>query len=203
METRFAKIISYLFHPIFLPVYCLLLLFNLKIYFSLELILNAKLMLLAFVTITTIVFPMLIIFMMKRQGFILTYQMENRKERRFPYLITAVFYFLTYNMFRQMQLPDMYTLYMMGASAILIAVIIINIWWKISIHMTGIGGALGLITGLSLKFGIDMMSLVMFIVFVAGLLGFARLKLNSHSQAEIYFGFFTGALVMTGIIYFL
>jgi len=160
-------------------------------------------MLLGFVATTTIIFPLLIIMFMKRQGLIQSYLMETRQERRYPYLIVAVFYFLTYNMFRQMQLPEMYTLYMMGATFLLVAVIIINIRWKISIHMVGIGGVFGLVTGLALNLSLDLMFLVMIVIMASGLVGYARLKLYSHRPAEIYTGFLVGALIMSGILYFL
>ncbi len=203
MENKIAKIISYFFHPIFLPVYCIFLLLNLKSYFSFEIVFNARLMLLSFVATTTIIFPLLIIYLMKRQGYIQSFQMKNLQERRYPYLITAIFYILTYNMFRQLQLPDIYILYMMGASFLLIIIVIINIWWKISTHMVGIGGVTGLAIGIAIKMGIDLMFPIIIITFIAGIIGFARLKLNSHKPSEIYAGFIVGVIVMTGIFYFL
>jgi hypothetical protein len=139
---------------------------------------------------------------MKRQGFIQSYQMETRQERRFPYLITAIFYFLTYNMFRQMHLPDMYIFSMMGATSLLVIVVIVNLWWKISTHMVGLGGVFGLITGLSLKLGIDMIFIIASIMLVSGIVGYARLKSGSHKPAEIYSGFLTGAIVMFAIFYY-
>jgi hypothetical protein len=159
-------------------------------------------MLLAFVSVTTIFFPLIIIYLMKRQGLIQSFQMETSRERRYPYLITAIFYFLTYNMFRQLQLPDMYTLYMMGATFLLIVVVIFNIWWKISTHMVGIGGVFGLVTGLALNLSLDLMFLIMIVMILAGIIGFARLKLNSHKPSEIYTGFLAGAVIMMGIFYF-
>ncbi|MFA5780746.1 MAG: hypothetical protein WC868_00560 [Bacteroidales bacterium] len=203
IEYRIAKTITYLFHPIFLPLYCLLLLFNLKSFFSFGIVLNARLMLIGFVVITTIIFPLIIVFLMKRQGLIQSYLMETRQERRYPYLIIAVFYFLTYNIFRQLQLPDIYTFYMMGATFLVIVVIIINIWWKISIHMVGIGGVFGIVAGLSLNMSLDLMFPIMVIILIAGLVGYARLKLNSHKPSEIYTGFFVGAIIMLGIFCFL
>lgn len=202
MENRIAKIISYIFHPVFMPAYSLLLLFNLKSFFNFELEFKSKLILLGFVLITTVVFPLLIVLLMKRQGFIQSYQVETRQERRFPYLITAIFYFLTYNMFRQMHLPDMYIFSMMGAAALLVIVIIVNPWCKISTHMVGMGGVFGLITGLSLKLGIDMTFIIAAIMLVSGIVGYARLKSCSHKPAEIYTGFLTGAVVMFAIFYY-
>jgi hypothetical protein len=202
MESRIAKFISYILHPVLMPAYSLLLLFNLKSFFNFELEFKSKLILLGFVLITTVVFPLLIVLLMKRQGFIQSYAMETRQERRFPYLITAIFYFLTYNMFRQMHLPDMYIFSMMGAAALLVIVIIINIWWKISTHMVGIGGIFGLIMGLSLKLGMDMTFIIAAIILVSGIVGYARLKSSSHKPAEIYSGFLTGVVVMFAIFYY-
>jgi hypothetical protein len=158
---------------------------------------------LAFVTVTTIVFPLLIIYLMKRQGFIQSFKMDTLQERRLPYMIMVIFYFLTYNMFRQMELPWMYTSYMLGATVLLIIVAVVNFWWKISTHMIGIGGVFGVIIGMAIKLDFDLMFLIMLVTVLAGIIGFARLKLNAHTQAEIYAGFLTGAIVMTGIFCFL
>ena len=203
MEERLAKIISYIFHPIFLPLYSLILLFDLKSCFSFELIFKARLMLMAFVAITTIVFPLSIILLMKHQGFIHSFQMDERKERKFPYLITAIFYLLTYNMFRQLQLPNIYTFYMMGATLLIIIVVIINLWWKISTHMIGIGGVFGLITALAINLSLNLFFQIIVIALVAGIIGYARLKLNSHKPLEIYAGFLAGAFVMLCVFYFI
>lgn len=199
MEDRFAKVISYLFHPIFLPLYCLLFLFNIKSYFNFELIFTGKLMLLAFVAITTILFPLLIFFLMKRQRFIQSYQLNNRQDRLFPYLITLIFYFLTYNMYCQMQLHYVYRHYMLGASVILLLVILISLRWKISTHMTGIGGVFGMVTGLSITFSMDLLLVSMIVFLLAGLIGYARLQQNAHKPLEIYIGFIVGTLVMLGM----
>jgi len=201
METRFAKIVSYLFHPIFLPFYCLLLLFYLQPYFTFQLVLNARILLMFFVFGTTIVFPLLITFLMLRQGYIQSIYMDTRQERKYPYLITAVFYILTFNMFRQLHLPDIYLIYMMGASILLILIVIINFWWKISTHMVGIGGLFGFFTGFTFYLSLQIIPLILIVVLLAGLIGYARLKLNSHKPAEVYTGFLMGTVVMLAMFY--
>jgi len=201
-ENHFAKILSYIFHPVFLPLYCLLLLLNIKSYFTFELIFKAKLLLILFVSVSTIFFPLVMIFLMKKQGLIKSYQMNNRQERIYPYIIVVIFYFLTYNLFRQMQLPDIFLLYMLGATLLLLIVIIINIWWKISTHMVGIGGVLGLVAALMIKLSLNLIFLFAVIILLAGLIGFARLKLNSHKPLEIYAGLLAGIFIMLGIFCF-
>lgn len=199
METRVAKIISYIFHPIFMPIYGLLLLFNIKSYFSFELILKARLLLLAFVFVTTVLFPLLIVALMKRQGFIENYQMKNREERRFPYLITAIFYFIAYQILRQMQFPEVYSFYFMGATFLLATVVILNIWWKISIHMVGLGGISGMMCGLAITLSLNIFFLISLTILASGIVGYARLKLETHKSSEIYLGFLMGFCIMLGL----
>lgn len=199
METRLAKFISCIFHPVFMPVYGLLMLFNIKSYFSFGLILKARLLILSFVFVTTVLFPLLIVALMKRQGFIESYQMKSREERRFPYLIAAVFYFVTYQMLRQMQLPEIYSFYFMGATLLLAMVVIINIWWKISIHMVGMGGISGMMCGLALALSFNMIFLISLIFLISGMVGYARLKLQTHKSSEVYAGFLAGFSIMISL----
>lgn len=196
METRLAKIISYILHPVFLPVFGLLILFNMKAYFSFEIVLKARLIILAFVFVTTILFPLLIITLLKRQGFIDSFQMRTKEERRLPYLITAIFYFLTYQILHQMQLHEIYSFYFMGATFLMAIVVIINIWWKISIHMVGIGGVFGMVCGLAIVLSIDMIFLISVVALLSGIVGYARLKLNTHKSSEVYSGFLVGMVIM-------
>ena len=140
---------------------------------------------------------------MKRQGYIQNLHMENLRERRLPYMIVVIFYFLTYNMFRQMELPSMFTNYMLGATVLLIIVTVVNFWWKISTHMIGIGGVFGVITGIAIKLDLDLMFIIMMVTVLSGIIGYSRLKLDAHKPSEIYTGFITGALVMIAIFCFL
>jgi hypothetical protein len=199
MDNKFAKIISYLFHPIFLPVYCLLLLFSIRSSANFDFMLKAQLLLLAFVAVTTIMFPLLMIFLMKWQGFIKNYEMDSRQDRLLPYLITAIFYFLVFNMFRQMHLHSIYISYMLGASTILVLIVLINIRWKISTHMAGIGGVFGMVLGISVALSYDLQFMLIVVIALAGIVGLARLKLDAHKPIEIYTGFLLGAVVMTCI----
>ena len=199
MENRIARFITYLFHPVFLPLYCLMLLFSFKSSFNFEFILKAQLMLLAFVAVTTIIFPLLMLFLMKWQGFIKDYKLESRRERLLPYLITSIFYFLAYNMFNRMQLHSIYTSYILGAAIILVVVVFINLWWKISTHMAGIGGVFGMIIGISLTLSLELLLILMVTTILAGLIGYSRLKLNAHKPSEIYTGFLVGAMIMAGM----
>ncbi len=93
----------------------------------------------------------------------------------------------------------MYPLFLLGSGIAIIAAILINFKEKISLHMVGIGGMLGTFIGVSLRFNADMIYIITIIVLVSGLVGFARLALNTHTQSEVYKGFFTGLLIMISV----
>jgi membrane-associated phospholipid phosphatase len=58
---------------------------------------------------------------------------------------------------------------------------------------------LGAITGVNLTAYVDLTLFVILAVVICGLVGFARLKLNAHTQAQVYAGFFAGFSLMLAL----
>ncbi len=196
MEKKIAGTISIVFHPMLIPTYATLIFFNLNSYISQIIAFKFKWLILGMIFITTFLFPALFIFILMTRGVIKSLQMETREERVYPFMITALFYFLSFYMIRRIPISDVYQLFLLG-SAILIAIgMFINFYSKISIHMIGTGGLLGAVIGLSVHLNIGFISLIIVLILISGLTGFARLKLNAHSPGQIYSGFLTGLIIM-------
>ncbi len=196
METRLAKTISYLFHPLLVPLYIMLFLLNLNAHFSLVLSFTSKLMLSGITCLTTILLPLLIIFLLVKKKLVQSYYLESREERIYPLLVISVFYYLTYYLFKGVHISPVFSFYMLGATFLAILSLIITFYHKISLHMVGVGGLTGLITGLTLNFAVDLAYFIVLAILVSGFVGFSRLKVNSHKPSEIYSGFLVGASVM-------
>ncbi|MDD3875205.1 MAG: hypothetical protein PHT69_01140 [Bacteroidales bacterium] len=203
MEKVLARIISILFHPLLMSTYGLLILFQIKTYVSYSIPLKAKLTLLGLIFINTVVLPVIMIYFLKMRGLISDFQMENKKDRIIPYIITIIFYFSTFYILRKFQLPSVIYFIVLGSTCLVILALVINFWWKISAHMIGIGGLLGTFTGISIYLSINMGVLIAAMVLIAGFIGFARLKLNSHTQAQVYSGFILGVGFMGFLFYLL
>jgi membrane-associated phospholipid phosphatase len=202
MERTLAKIISYTFHPLLIPLYSLFLIFRLNtlsIYIIPD---QAKWLIVGMVTIATIAFPFLLILLFIRRGIIKSLQMEEREERLYPYLMMTVVYYVMYLLFNSVKIPHMVTNLMLGIALILLTVLIINLWWKISIHTAAIGGMMGAFLAIAARYYLDLQWLIAFLILVAGLVGYARLKLDTHRPSQIYMGFLVGATGMI-LIYFL
>lgn len=196
MEKSLAKVLSYLLHPLFMPFYGVLIIFSLNTYVSFIITFKGKLIILAVLLATTILLPLLTISIMKMKKLVSSWTIERKEERIFPFMFTALFYYLAFYLLKNMDLPGVYYMFILGANMLLILTLIINFWWKISIHMVGIGGLLGAMIGISQLMKIDIHYILAGIILLGGLLGFARLKNNSHSPAQIYSGFAMGAVGM-------
>ncbi len=190
----FAKIISYLLHPMLMPTIGILTIFNTGTYLSF-LPLEYKRMLYILVFLTTFVLPMIIIPVFFYWKHIKSFEMDNKNERFFPMLITLIFNIATYFIFIKLPLPSPIRYYMLAVALCVFLTLIITIRWKISSHMVGIGGITGLIAALSFLYITDLQIYLMISVFFAGSIGFARLQLNAHKPLQIYTGFFLGFIV--------
>ena len=203
MEKQFAKLISVVFHPLLMPSYALLLLFVTDYYFVLVLPTQYKYLIFSFVFITTFVMPLLMMLILLKAKMISSIQMESRKERVLPLFIVSGFFFATFYFLREAPQASIFNLFMLGSTILVLLSLLINYITKISVHMVALGGILGAFIGFALTFSQDIQHLIYLIILVAGFTGFARLKLNSHTPAQVYMGFLLGAGFMLSMIIFI
>jgi membrane-associated phospholipid phosphatase len=199
METSLAKVFSVLFQPLLIPTYTLLILFNLNNYFSLLIPAQVRHLMLWMVFLITFVLPILFIFILYKRKMITSLNMDKREERIFPLVITALFYFLAYYIIYQANLDVLYLRLFLGSALLICIAIVVSAFWKISMHMIGVGGFLGALIGLGIVAYIDLTFFVILAVLVSGLTGFARLKLKAHTPMQVYAGFLTGLGVMIAL----
>jgi hypothetical protein len=195
MEARIARILSIVFHPLLIPTYFVAVLMNLNVFFALMIPVRARWQIIVLILITSAIFPMITMYGMYRFRLIKSVIMENREERLYPYLATSIFFFLATYMVWQIKISPVYYYVMLGASILAVLTLLINIYWKISAHTVSMGGVLGILIALQSVLLLDLLWLIAATVFVSGLVGFARLRAGSHTQAQIYAGYLLGFLV--------
>lgn len=194
METHVAKVISFVFHPLLMPSYGLLLFFYLDKYTSYFLPFELKRTLFLMTVCFTFLLPAINALILLRMRVIRSLHMETRQERRIPLLITAIFYFAEYYLLNQAESPATLQLLMLSAIISIMLTIFINVFWKISVHMIGIGAVTGMSVLLSVVFKQPQFLLVSVLFLTAGIIAYARLQLKAHSPAEVYAGFLLGFL---------
>lgn len=186
--TRAAKIISVLFHPVFMPSLGLFLLLSINSHIQTELTPEVQRLLLIWIFVITGIFPIISALVFLRSGIISSLQMENKRERIGPYLLTAFYYGLAYYMLRKSDLPDALFALLLGATLSILFITIISWFWKISAHMVGIGGVIGAIVGFAETYNMNLGAFVAGLVLLAGVVATSRLWLGSHKPLEIYGG---------------
>ena len=192
---RFAQFISIVAHPLFMPVYTVLLIFNFNPYVQVQVSDDLQKLVLLVLTVCTIVLPLITAFVMQRFGLINSLFMKTAEERKWPFLFSILWFYLGFEVLTKLPLPKSLYLLMIGALIILFIAHAITLRWKISIHMLGVGGLIGALIGLSQRFQYDHFIMISIVILIAGIIGYARLKTNSHNFQQVYAGFIIGLFI--------
>ncbi len=201
MERRIAQVISVVFYPLFVPTYAFAILLTMPAYFSALMPAPAKWMVIGLVFFTTCIIPTSFYLVMIKTKLVSTTYLSKREDRTLPYIVSITFFYLTYYFLKQLQISPVYYYFLIGATMLNIIVMAINFFWKISSHMASVGALSGMMVGLSYFLGTNYFFLISITLIIAGLTGFARLKLQAHTPAQIYSGFILGFLVITALFF--
>jgi hypothetical protein len=193
MLKKTALFISVLFHPLFMPLAGMAILLFTGSYVSLLPLPAKKMILLLFAT-GTLLLPAI---MIPLAYFRNELKMQKQDERTLPLILTFTFYILTYFLFLKIPVFSFMHNFMLGALFAVFLALIINLQWKISLHMIGLGGLTAFLLIIILTKQVNVYSWLLLSILASGLAGTARLYLNSHSPAQIYTGYFIGCISMT------
>lgn len=190
---------SIVLYPMLMPLYGMLLFFT-STQTLLPLLPTAYIVIgIVGTMVLTLLIPIILLLYMWRKGYIDSLHMHDSKQRTTPYIYTLICYcFWAYFLHATLQLPIFMLLVAIGAIVALLIVTIINHWWKISAHLTGIGGLLGGICSFALNYSILPIYLIIIVLLLSLLLMYARLYLNAHTPLQVVCGFLLG-LISTSI----
>lgn len=199
----FAGIISYLFHPLLTATYgCLLVFFGMtgSIYYVFT-PLKMKLVITITVFAFTFLLPVLNMLILYKLKYISSMKLENRRERIFPLIMTALCYFGLYYMIFDLNVWPAIKLFILGGGLCILSAAIIHLWWQISAHMIGIGGLVGIMLALGWVLQMPVFATLSLCLLLAGLIGFSRLFLNSHTPQQVYAGFIFGCFMQFSLLF--
>lgn len=201
MKTA-ARVICILFHPLLMPTIGLLLILNSGTYLSL-LDPAAKKAVLFVMALGTLLFPLMMIPVLYYRNLITSLQDAQREERFLPYMIILILYVITYIYFVRLPLSHIIHAYVLSVAILLFVLMLITLKFRICAHTAALGGIVGLVFTLILKYETPLLGFMAMGILAAGLVGTARLFLGVQRSAEIYTGFLLGFVVvfMTLLIY--
>lgn len=196
MTPRFlpyiAHFLSFVFHPLWIPLMGLFVLFQADTYLHYIFPQEVLLLIYLIVFLNTVVFPALLTFFLYKRKIISTFMLKKREERFYAYIGTVLFYLSTLYFLLKINMPLVITRFIIGATFVVFLCLIINFYIKISAHMAGLGGITTGIYLFSLKMGTPLIFAFVFFIIVSGLVATSRLLLLQHSPVEIIAGYLVG-----------
>lgn len=202
MSRALAKFLSYVLHPLLMPFFAVVLVVNLNTYIAYSISPQVQRIIITLVFITTGVLPVLTAILLLQKGIIKSLEMETIAERRLPFISTAIFYMVCFYLLKQLPVPRLLSLMVLGATITIFIAWVLSYKWKVSIHMIGIGGFAGMMFGLSQVLNADLLLMIIGAILISGLLGTARLVMEAHTPKQIYFGFLIGFFTEWWVIYY-
>jgi len=196
MLRVFAQFFSVLFHPLFIPTYVVAFLLNFHPSYFSGFNNSAKMMLLLTTALNTAFFPAFSVFIMKGLGFIKSVFLHSQQDRIGPYLASMIFYFWAARVFFKFepQLSPVLPAFMTGVFLTTVAALIINIFYKISMHAIGCGGLLGIFLIIMNSNSMLMTWPLSLALLVTGIVCTSRFIVSNHTPKEIYAGLLVGLL---------
>jgi len=198
-----ASLVSVLFHPLFFPLLLTCLVYILAPVSFAAVPREVFMRWMAMIAINTLLLPLVVVLILKRLGFIESIRMTNIKDRIIPLIASMTFYFWAYQVAKGVKMPFLLNVLLLGNFWGIIALFIVSIFYKVSMHTTAAGGLLGIIIVLMIENPINMQVPFFIALLIAGMTGTARLILNAHSPGQVWLGYLIGILAQVGAYLFL
>jgi membrane-associated phospholipid phosphatase len=200
--VRFAaQVISFLFHPLLLSTYLVILLG--AFFPAMVMADRGKVWIVtAFVFVFTFLLPALNLIMLRSFKTIGSLTLRERQERIFPFaIITVIYGIIAFLFYYELPFPNLNKL-MLIVFGLVLASFLITFFVKISVHSISMAGAFGIVLPLN-KAMEEPRLLVPAVVLIvlAGLVMSARLILGAHTLREVLHGAAVGfAIGYSGVM---
>lgn len=192
MPKKIFPFFSYLFHPVFIPIYATLFyLFSNHSYF----LNKEKYLVLLEVTTITFIIPVLFFFLLRLTGKINSIMAAELSERKLPLVIQC---FLIILLVRKSitieRYPELHFFFLGALMSTLIALILLFFNKKVSLHMMALSALTLFVFGLSIHNHNQNTLLIIFLVLMNGFVASSRLIMKAHTPKELIIGVFLGSI---------
>ena len=199
----FKKILpffSYVFHPIFIPVYAALYYFFLNdSYYSTP----EKYIAVFQIIIITILLPILFFFVLRSVGQLDSIMISEISQRKIPLVMLC---FLTILLVRKSitldRFPELHFFFLGGLLSTVLALVLLFFRTKASLHLLAISALTLFFIGLSIHNQSRNINWIAFLVFMNGVVASSRLEMKAHTLKELVIGFLLGSIPQLLFFYF-
>lgn len=193
MARFLAQIISVIFQPLVIPALGFaLILFGVPEASSIPQEFKSRIFYL--VSLSTLAIPMITVIGLRVSGTVKSLHMIDLKDRLIPFSVISIYYLMTvYFMYQMTELDPILWQSLAIMTAVVVVLTIVTFFWKMSAHMTGVGGLLALVVVLGMYFpNFSALYPLLGALMLCGIVGSSRLLLDAHKPVEVYVGFAYG-----------
>lgn len=202
METKLARFISYLFHPLFIPVYAYIWLTFSPLVMNHRAPISAGWIAVVVTGLLTALIPGLLMMMLRRMKYIDSIEQILPKSRILPLALIFIWYVACFFLFRYLGFPNAFLFIIILAILALSISMVMNLFYPISLHATAWGVMTGGMILFTMKMWVNAPLIVSACLLISGVVGYARLKLNAHSPSQVYTGWIVGAITVLAVYLF-
>jgi hypothetical protein len=188
--------IAGIFHPVFVNLLSFWLLFKICPPLAFGIPVKMQQFMIFFVFASTGIIPVIMVVVLRITGRVKSFMLNSKEERNMPYLLTTLLYFFCFYNFYKLNVNGIILNYLLACTIILLMVTLINRFYKISIHMAGMGALTGLIAVMTYYNSADIRYLLIVVLILSGLVATARMFAGAHTFWQLILGYLGGFLVM-------
>ncbi|AWG20539.1 hypothetical protein FFWV33_02825 [Flavobacterium faecale] len=196
---KFLVPFSYLFHPLFIPLYATF--FYVFANHSTQ-ITKEKLLIFLQVFVVTVVLPLLVFYLLKSLGTISSMMAPKISERKLPLVIQSFLLILLVKKGITVErYPEFHFFFLGALLSTLLALVLLFLKTKASLHMMGISALTLFVLGLSMHFQTQNTYWISFFILMNGVVASSRLEMKAHSPYELSIGFLIGSVPQILLLY--
>lgn len=190
--TNFYKVISHLFHPLYLPISGTLAYFFLTPKYTTLPMQGGNIVP---IFILTVIIPIISYLILKNIGLTSTIFLPEAKERKYPiYIILLVLLMIVYKVIPNNYTSELYYFFIGLITAYITILTTVYFNFKASIHLMSIGSIWMYLIALSVHFELNITLAISITTLCTGIVYSARLYLKAHSHLELITGLVIGVL---------
>ncbi|OYQ35685.1 hypothetical protein CHU92_10755 [Flavobacterium cyanobacteriorum] len=197
---KILPVFSYIFHPLFIPVYATLFYFFITRNFFYR---HEIYLVFIQVLILTILLPISLFYLLKSLGLIRSKMMLDKKERKLPLVFySLLLLFLIKYSFAVFVIPELYYYFTGTLISTVLALALVLFHHKASLHVGGIASLTVFIISISAYYHIRFLYLIAFFVLCTGMVASSRLEAKAHTMGEVVLGALVGIVPQVALWYF-
>jgi hypothetical protein len=189
-----AKIISVVFHPVFMPLYGLGLIFSSGTLPGLPF--SIKKILFLIVLLNNVIVPLALLPFFRNRNIITSYTIDDQVERIIPLVTATILYFITAYIFNRFPVHEVLKSFVFGSAFLAAVITAVNFRWKISVHAAGAGALIAAVLALSIRMDTALTGYLLGVILIGGVILSSRLRLNNHTPSQVWYGCLTGFVVL-------